>query len=103
MGWLKDFFTGVFGSFWASLTTWFIKMLIGPVVFFIFGPLFELSAHIAERMLAKIQPYLGDVGLELTGIGAWLVEVLRVQECLSMILTFLILGFTVGLFRKVLS
>lgn len=102
MGWIKDFFTNIFGSFWGNLTSWALKILIGPTVFFIFGPLFELSAHVADRMLAKIEPYLGDVGLQLTGIGAWLAEHLRIQECLSMFLTFLILGFTVSLFKRVL-
>ena len=98
--WLKTFFSSVFGNFWGSLTTWAMRILIGPAVFFIFGPLFELSGYIAEKILASIAPELEKVGLTFDGIGAWLVNVLRLQECISMYLTFLILGFTVSLFKK---
>ena len=101
--WIKTFFTGVFGSFWGNMTAWFMKILIGPAVFFIFGPLFELSGHVAQAMLARIQPELDKVGLSFDGIGAWLIEVLRIQECVSMYLTFLILGFTVSLFKRFIS
>jgi hypothetical protein len=98
--WLKDFLSGIFGDFWGSLATWAIKILMGPFVFFVFGPMFRLSGYITEKILDQIKPHLDDVGLTLEGVAAWFAEVLRLQECISMYLTFMILALSVSLFKR---
>lgn len=98
--WIKSFLEGIFGDFWANLMGWAMKLLVGPVAFYLFGPLFKLSGYVAGQILAQIKPYLSDVGVELTGITAWFVSILRIQECLSMFMTFMVLGFTISMIKK---
>ena len=50
--WIKNFLTDVFGNFWGNLATWAIKLLMGPFVFFVFGPMFKLSGYVTEKILA---------------------------------------------------
>lgn len=101
LGWVKDFFQMVFGNFWASLTTVLMKLLLGPVAFFLFGPLFKISGRIAVYLLDQIKPVLGDVGLTADGLMAWFIDVLRLQECVSSLITFLILGLMISIIKKV--
>lgn len=99
--WIKSFFSSVFGNFWGQLADIAMKVVMGPLAFFLFGPLFKLSGRIADYLLRKITPYLGDVGLTTESLLAWFVEVLRLQECASTLMTFLVMGLMVSLIKKV--
>ena len=93
--------SSVLGSCWQNLTTVGLKILMGPAAFYLFGPLFKLSGRIADYLLRQLQPYLGDVGLTTEGLLSWFVDVLRLQECVSSLLTFLIMGMMFGFVKKV--
>ncbi len=101
MSWFKDFFTNLFGGFWGRIADLFMKFLVGPVVYYLFGPLYELSGMMVEKMLSRIQPVLGDVGLSVTGLAAWLVEVFRIQDCISILITFFVLLLTLRMLKTV--
>lgn len=100
LAWIESFFSEVFGNFWGHLATLAIKLLVGPFVFFVFGPMFKLSGYVTEKILAQIQPALDDVGISLDGVAAWFIEMLRIQECISMFMTFMVLGLSVSLIRR---
>ncbi len=99
--WIKTFFVNVFGDFWKYLSELGLKLLMGPMAFFLFGPLFKMSGRIAEYMLDQIKPYLGDVGLTTEGLAAWFVQCMRLHECATSLMTFLIMGFVVSIIKKV--
>jgi len=101
MSWLISFFENVFGDFWKNAAEWALKLLMGPVAFYMFGPLFKLSGHIATYLLDKVSVQLGTIGIGTNGLAAWLVVVFRLQECASSLMTFLVLGFMISLVKKV--
>ena len=68
--WIKSFLSDIFGNFWGSLAAWAIKLLMGPFVFFVFGPMFRLAGYVTEKVLAQIKPALDDVGISLDGLAA---------------------------------
>lgn len=101
--WIESFLSEIFGNFWGNLATWAIKLLMGPFIFFVFGPLFKLSFYVTEKLLAQIGPTLDDVGISFDGVGGWFIEVLRLQECVAMYMTFLVLGLTVSLIKGIMK
>jgi hypothetical protein len=101
MGWFKDFFNNIFGDFWGALANVFMKFLVGPIVYYLFGPMYELSGYMVMKILERLEPQLGKVGMVADGLGAWFIEVLRLHETFSMFLTFLILGLTIRFINKV--
>ncbi len=101
MSWFKDFFTNLFGGFWGRVADLVMKFLVGPVVYYLFGPLYELSGLMVEKMLSRLQPYLGDVGMTAEGVAAWLIDVLRLQESISMLMTFFVLSLTLRMMKTV--
>ena len=101
MEYFKEFFGNIFGSFWTNIAEMLLKLLMGPVAFFLFGPLFKLSGYMANKLLNEIKPYLGDVGLTADSLAGWLVDCLRLQECASSLMTFLILGLMLTFVKKV--
>ena len=103
LDWIKTFLTDVFGNFWGSLATWALKLLMGPFVFFVFGPMFRLAGYVTEKILSQIKPALDDVGISLDGLAAWFIDVLRMQECISMFMTFVVLGLSVSLIKRFLK
>jgi len=98
--WIKNFLSDVFGNFWGSLAAWALKLLMGPFVFFVFGPMFKLSGYVTGKILDQIKPTLDGMGIDLDGLAAWFIEVLHVQECVSMFMTFMVLGLSVSLVRR---
>lgn len=101
MGWIQEFFGNVFGNFWGALGTLALKLLMGPIAFFLWGPLFKISGHIANYIMNQIKPYLGDVGLVTESLAAWFAECLRLQECVTSMLTFLIMGLMLDIMKRV--
>ena len=102
LSWVKEFFTSVFGSFWSSITMVFMRVLAGPAAFFLFGPIFDLSGYLAEFIMERVVVNLGsDFGVNFELHGAWIVDCLRLQECISIYMSFLCLGFTLSLIRKI--
>lgn len=100
-GWVQSFLQMVFGSFWENLTKVIMKVLLGPAAFLLFGPLFKVSGKIATTLLNQIKPVLGDVGLTADGLMAFFVDVLRLQACVTSLVTFLVLGLMIGIVKKV--
>lgn len=102
MGWLKDFFTNIFGAFWNDLGELALKLIMGPVAFFLFGPIFKISGRIAEFIMSKfIMPQLDSVGMVTDSLAAWFIYCIRLQECVSSMITFLVCGFMVSMVKKV--
>lgn len=101
MGWLVSFFENVFGSFWEKLGAWALKLLMGPVVFYLFGPIFKISQKIAVYILQSVVGDLNDVGLLAESVMGWFILCLRLQDCLTSFVTFLVMGFTISVLKKV--
>ena len=99
--WIKSFLGNVFGEFWSKLAGWALMLLMGPIAFFLFGPLFKISGRIAKYFLDQIKPYLGDVGLTADSLAAWLIECMRLHECVTSLMTFLIMGFLISIIKRV--
>lgn len=102
LNFIKEFLTAVFGSFWSNLMGGIMKVLAGPAAFFLFGPIFDLSGFLAEFVLDRIVVNLGqEVGVNFELHGAWIVNCLRLQECMSAYMSFLCVGFSLSLIRKI--
>lgn len=102
LNFIMEFLKAVFGSFWSNLMGGLMKVLIGPAAFFMFGPIFDLSGYVAEFIFGRIVVSLGDdIGVNFMDYGAWIAECLRLQECFSAYITFLCMGFTLSLIKKI--
>lgn len=101
MGWLISFFENVFGRFWDRLYEWALKLIMGPVVFFLFGPVYKIAHKLAMKILDHVAPLMADVGFTADGFAAWMVDCLRIQQIIVAFLTFLMMGFTFSLLKKV--
>jgi len=101
MIWLISFFENVFGSFWERLGEWSLKLIMGPVVFYLFGPIFKVSQKIAVFILSSVVGDMKDVGLLADSLMGWFIDCLRLQDCVTSFVTFLVMGFTVSLLKKV--
>lgn len=96
----------------AVVTVWMsaLKMLLvslvqvglTTVLIYVF---FSVRTYMLEMVAAKILPLMSDftmahVVIELTGVGAWMADKLRLVECLSAVLSAMIITF---IMRIVLS
>ncbi|UQZ87736.1 hypothetical protein C4J81_00365 [Deltaproteobacteria bacterium Smac51] len=98
LGGIKDFLIKIFGNFWGSLFSVFMKILMGPFIYFILNPIFGLISFFAELLMETfVLPHLNQVGLDMTGLAGWLITCLRFQECLSILLSFYAVGFLISL------
>lgn len=76
---------------------------MGPLAFFIFGPIFDLAGFLADWVLNKVSDALLEkVSVTFTQHGAWLIDCLRIQECLSAYVSALCLGFVISVVKGIL-
>lgn len=101
MSFLISFFQNVFGSYWERLIEGLLKLIMGPVVFFLFGPIFKISNKIANYILSKVMPNLNDIGLTADSLMGWFVDCFRLVDCASSLMTFLVMGFTISIIKMV--
>jgi len=112
-GYLKDMLNEWFLTFvdWANKTisdAWprLKEVLIGsvlvPLGYYVFRPMFRLTAWGMEIVLNKVYESGNVQALEFAGLSAWLMGCFRIQEILTVVLSFIVIGLIVKVILKVL-
>ena len=88
-------------EWWKTAGTWVTGMVMAPLSWFIFGPMFKVTTYVMEKVMNMLRDNLSQDTVEMTGLASWFIGCLRIQECLSVIMSALALAVFISIIKKV--
>lgn len=115
MDWLRDYLrdiliscsttfykyvTNLFTDFWEYLKNMLLGVVLVPLGYFIFRPVFRLTFWLMEMALNKAQSSGNMFILNFTELAAWVFDCLRIQDIFGVVCTYIAVGLMIKLISR---